>query len=173
MASDPPSATTEPSPEPMSFDIQRKPVPVGVGRCSYPGCAALVHVVEREASPRKGPVPPAAPPIRSVFQSGMRCSTVLMTVLASMRARAAPRQKRTGDRRRHGGPSQRRRGPCAIGTTVRKRFGLDLDRTRPVIVRMTSRGRRAFSRRRPCYRRTRHPARRCSPRWCGYRGSHG
>ena len=41
-----------------------------------------------------------------------------------------------------------------------------------VIVRMTSRRRRAFSRRRPCYRRTRHPVRQCS-RWCGYRRSHG
>ena len=39
--------------------------------------------------PRNGRVP-AVPPIRSVFQSGMRCSTVLMTVLASMRARATP-----------------------------------------------------------------------------------
>lgn len=40
--------------------------------------------------------------------------------------------------------------------------------------RSTTMSHRRFSRRRrPCYRRTRHPARPCSPRWCGYHHAHG
>jgi hypothetical protein len=56
---------------------------------------------------------PAVPPIRSVFHSGMRCSTVLTTVLASMPATAHRRGSTPRVRRRHGGPSSDEETPVS------------------------------------------------------------
>jgi hypothetical protein len=172
VSSAPPSATTEPSPQPMSSASSASPCPLESVGAHTP--AVLTWFTWWGGRRSRGMVLcPRVPPIRSVFQSGMRCSMVLMTVLASIRARAVSKAEATRRPKatrvrpsdeeapvsdRYDGPQTVRAGP---------RSDPDDDRADD------GEGRRALSRRRPCYRRTRHPVRRCSPRWCGYRRSHG
>jgi hypothetical protein len=110
VASDPASATTGPSPKSMSSTSSASPCPLGRWVFAPRLCCLGSRGGEGGVAAEWSCAP--VPPIRSLFQSGMRCSTVLITVLASMPARAAPRQKCTRGRRRHGGPSERRRDPC-------------------------------------------------------------